>query len=72
MKNHPILLRAGAGLLALMAGFMLLAEQPVLAQSLDVGEKAPTFSLKTLEGKTIDTKNYRDKRATLMVFWASW
>lgn len=37
------------------------------------GEQAPTFVLNTLEGKPIDTaKLKKEKRAALMVFWASW
>lgn len=64
-----------AGLFAAAAGIALLLTQPIApaeAQSLGVGKAAPTFTLKTADGKTVNTQNFRDKRAQLLVFWASW
>jgi hypothetical protein len=41
------------------------------AQAL-TGELAPVVSLPSLDGKTIKSPALKDKRAALMVFWASW
>lgn len=58
--------------LAVAAGLALSLAPAAQAQSLGVGKAAPAFSLKTVEGKTVDTQKFRDKRAQLLVFWASW
>lgn len=67
--------RWGAGAVALAAGlalFLATPLQPAQAQSLGVGKAAPAFTLKTVDGKTVNTQNFRDKRAQLLVFWTSW
>jgi peroxiredoxin len=37
-----------------------------------VGEKAPDFSLKTVDGKTMDLKTVRGSQNTMVFFWATW
>jgi hypothetical protein len=46
-----------------------LGNPPALALT---GELAPAFTLPTLAGKTMHSPALKDKRAELMVFWASW
>lgn len=40
-------------------------------QDLQFGKKAPNFSIKTLDGNTIELNNYRGK-VVVLDFWASW
>lgn len=58
-----------AGLAVIAAGVALAVGIPAKAQP-RVGKPAPAFELKTLEGKTVNPT--KDKRADLVVFWASW
>lgn len=37
-----------------------------------VGEPAPDFKLKTLEGETIQLSSYKGKKVVLLDFWATW
>jgi hypothetical protein len=66
----PERLRLAGMTLALVAG--LGAMQPGPAKAIAIGNEAPSFSLKTIDGHTFDTAKLKDKRALLMVFWASW
>jgi hypothetical protein len=62
---------AGVGLLALGLMWGL---QPVGpgAGGLAVGAPAPPLAGRTLAGPRFDVADLRDKRAALVVFWASW
>lgn len=42
------------------------------ARALDVEEKAPDFALKTLEGEEVSLSGVLDKKAAMLVFWATW
>lgn len=37
-----------------------------------VGQKAPDFSLSTLDGKKVTLKDFRDKKVVVLDFWATW
>jgi peroxiredoxin len=37
-----------------------------------VGEKAPEFSLKNLDGKMVDLRSFRHSQNTMVFFWATW
>jgi len=61
-----------------VVGFCLLTAvsfyQPVFAaqtQSVEIGAKAPDFSLRNLQGKTVKLSDYRGKKVMLN-FWATW
>lgn len=48
---------------------------PALARALDglqVGMRAPGFTLPDLKGRTVGLKNFPDAKAIVVVFWASW
>jgi peroxiredoxin len=45
--------------------------QPPEAPEVAVGQKAPEFELKTLDGKTAKLSDYKGK-AVLLNFWATW
>ena len=53
----------------LLVAASVFAAAPLHAQS--SGDRAPAFSLKTLEGDTADLSEYRG-RPILINFWASW
>ena len=56
-------------------GVLALAGSGVLqAQDLgiDVGAKAPTVTVHSLDGKTVDLNNYIGKVPVLIEFWATW
>lgn len=39
---------------------------------IDIGEPAPDFTLKDLDGNTVSLKDFKGKKAVLLNFWASW
>jgi peroxiredoxin len=55
------------GLILVLAGTVGWA-----GETLPVGKPAPDFSLQTLEGGTIHLAEAMGRRATLVVFWATW
>lgn len=57
-------------LIVIGAVALIIAFAPVLAE-VQVGSKAPDFSLATIEGKAISLKELNDK-PTILVFWATW
>jgi hypothetical protein len=61
---------AGIGLLA--AGLTWGLQPATPGGALAVGATAPPLVGKTLAGPTFDLAALRDKRAALVVFWASW
>jgi hypothetical protein len=62
---------AAVGLLAVGLSWGLQPATPG-AGGLSVGVPAPPLVGKTLAGPTFDLASLRDKRAALVVFWASW
>lgn len=38
----------------------------------NVGDQAPDFSIKTLDEKIVNLKEWRGKKAVYLVFWATW
>lgn len=42
------------------------------AFALDVEDRAPDFTLKTLEGEKVSLSGVLDKKAAMLVFWATW
>lgn len=62
--------------IALVAGILALSTPlPAFAQeggSSGLGAAAPGFDLRTMDGKQIALSQLRDKRAAVLVFWASW
>ena len=44
---------------------------PVTAFSLSIGETAPDFTLKDLEGKDVSLKDFKGK-VVFINFWATW
>ena len=42
------------------------------SHAIDVGEQAPGFEVKTLEGEPFRLSSYRGKKAVYLVFWATW
>lgn len=55
----------------LLAGVVLLGGLAAPAMAF-VGQPAPAVALKALDGKPFKSPAPKDKRAQLMVFWASW
>jgi peroxiredoxin len=56
----------------LLAG--LVAAAPARAQDsgIEVGAKAPSVSVQTLDGKTVDLSQFYGKSPILIEFWATW
>lgn len=57
-----------AGLLLLVAGYFTLLQPVEYANA----RRAPAVVGRQLDGKWFDLSTLRDKRAALLVFWASW
>ncbi len=55
--------------LPLLLGMIL---SPMALQAVEVGEKMPSFSITTLNGEVIDSKDIVGKKPVLFVFWATW
>ena len=47
-------------------------EMPNMAAAAGVKTTAPDFDLPNLNGATVSLSQYRDKKAVLLYFWASW
>lgn len=45
---------------------------PLSLQAAQVGEAMPSFTLTTLDGKLMDSKDIIGKKSVLFVFWATW
>ncbi len=57
---------------AVVAGLWLMPLSFARDQKVKVGEKAPDFTLKTLDGKkTVKLSDYKGKKVVLMNWWAS-
>ena len=57
---------------AVVAGLWLVPFASARDQKVKVGEKAPDFTLKTLDGrKTVKLSDYKGKKVVLMNWWAS-
>jgi hypothetical protein len=57
---------------AVWAGLWLVPLSSAQNQKVKVGEKAPDFALKTLDGKkTVKLSDYKGKKVVLMNWWAS-
>lgn len=54
-----------------LLGFVFISAMPALAAS-QVGEVAPSFSLRTLDGDRFDLVEYRGKKSVHLIFWATW
>lgn len=52
------------------AGLALLIAAP--AHALDVGDRAPTFTVATLDGKPVDLAELIGKKPIYLKFWATW
>ncbi|MDP2277618.1 MAG: redoxin domain-containing protein [Nitrospirota bacterium] len=53
--------------------YLYLFALPVSAQALlQIGAQAPDFSLKDIEGKDISLSQYSQKKAVVVLFWATW
>lgn len=50
--------------------FLLVAATP--AWSVGVGEAAPDFRLKTLDGKPVALADFKGEKPLMLVFWATW
>src|SRR5262249_43273606 len=61
---------AGRSVEPLDVGILRLSEKPV-ARRLEVGENAPLFAIKSVEGKPIRLADYQGKYV-LIDFWATW
>ncbi|GAB4260937.1 MAG: hypothetical protein Kow0092_10090 [Deferrisomatales bacterium] len=61
------------GCAALAAG-LLLAVAPAAAafKQVEVGDPAPSFTLRTLEGRAVSSKDLRGGQVLAVVFWATW
>ena len=44
----------------------------IIGNKFDIQNKMLEFTLKDLDGKDVSLKDYRDKKAVLLVFWATW
>lgn len=51
---------------------MLLLVAATPAWSVGVGEAAPDFRLKTLDGKPVGLADFKGKKPMMLVFWATW
>lgn len=57
---------------AVVAALWLVPLASARDQKVKVGEKAPEFELKTLDGKkTVKLSDYKGKKVVLMNWWAS-
>ncbi len=45
---------------------------PALASAVSVGQAAPEFSLKTMDGSDFSVKGASENKPVMMVFWATW
>lgn len=53
----------------IVAGILLF---PLSLEAVQVGEQMPSFSITTLDGKSIDSSNIIGKKSAFFVFWATW
>lgn len=45
---------------------------PSVAKAADVGDPAPDFSLKTLDGAQFSLADFRGRKPVYLIFWATW
>jgi len=45
---------------------------PIALQAADVGDKMPSFSITTLDGKLVESSKLIGKKPVFFVFWATW
>ncbi|HET9212236.1 MAG TPA: TlpA disulfide reductase family protein [Thermoanaerobaculia bacterium] len=67
-RNAAIFARLGIALLCLLALVQAAGAAP---QPLKIGDPVPSFSLQTLDGKTLDIASLKGK-VVLLDFWATW
>ena len=64
----------GVSLVALLIGVTIYTtwmKEPSVAEGIKIGDKAPDFKLRTLEGDVVNLSDYDGKRV-LVNFWATW
>jgi thiol-disulfide isomerase/thioredoxin len=72
MRRAVAHLRTGIAILALLAATFPAAAQPPSSRAVPkVGDLAPAFSLKTLDGNTLTRDNLKGK-VVVLDFWATW
>lgn len=64
------------GALLVVAAALSVFQGPARAElkyiGVKVGEPAPDFSLKTLDGRTVKLSSFEGKKVVLLDFWATW
>ena len=56
----------------LLVSIMIFVMLPLSGYAVDVGDKAPHFIAKGLDGKKIDYSTFKDKKPLYLIFWATW
>jgi cytochrome oxidase Cu insertion factor (SCO1/SenC/PrrC family) len=56
---------------AVVMGLWLVSFALAQSQKAKVGEKAPDFTLRTLDGRDVKLSDYKGKKVVLMNWWAS-
>ncbi|MDP2562662.1 TlpA disulfide reductase family protein [Psychrobium sp. 1_MG-2023] len=44
----------------------------LMAKTLDIGDSAPSFSVKTLNGTTVNLSDFKTQKPVYLKFWATW
>ena len=52
--------------------FKAQAQPQFFAENPLIGEKAPDFTLKNLEGQNVSLSSFREGKSTIVFFWATW
>lgn len=58
--------------IALTAVLTVLCGCPSRQESTQINQRAPDFSLKTIDGEDISLNSYRERKVVHLVFWATW
>lgn len=75
MKNRTFLIAVILGSVISMGqalGFPDLSAAQSTAMKIKIGQDAPDFTLKTLDGKEVTLSDYFGKKVVMLEFWATW
>ncbi|MGA3267352.1 MAG: TlpA disulfide reductase family protein [Verrucomicrobiota bacterium] len=72
MKTTSLRNCVGLAFLLTLVGMTVLGGDPQARSSVSVGQKAPAFQAKTVDGKTINFPDDYKGKVVMLDFWATW